>query len=107
MVVYDGRAARVLPAGEDVRRQQRFGFGEMAQAYQESMRVLRLASAEGAPFIGCAAFVAELEHYQYAAAGAHGAGYYRHEGAPPPDLVGEPGGVGPPPGATGDAVGSP
>jgi hypothetical protein len=81
----DGRAARVLPAGEDVRRQQRFGFGEMAQAYQESMRVLRLASAEGAPFIGCAAFVAELEHYQYAAAGAHGAGYYRHEGAPPPD----------------------
>lgn len=27
----DGRAAAALPAGEDIRRQQRFGFGEIAQ----------------------------------------------------------------------------
>ena len=31
----------------DLRRQQRFGFGEIATAYQESMRKLRLAAAEG------------------------------------------------------------
>ena len=29
--------------------QARFGFGEVAQAYQESIRVLRIAAAEGAP----------------------------------------------------------
>ena len=75
----DGRAASNLPAGEDVRRQQRFGFGEIAQAYQESMRKLRLAAAEGAPFVACAQFLGELDHYEYQSGdrGAEGAGYYR------------------------------
>ena len=81
----DGRASRVLPAGEDVRRQQRFGFGEIAEAYQESIKVLRLAAADGAPFISCNPFLVEVEHYDYHADGPHGAGYYRHENAPPPD----------------------
>ena len=61
----DGRASRVLPAGEDLGRQQRFGFGEIAQAYQDSMRVLRLAAAEGAPFVACAQYICEVEHYAY------------------------------------------
>ena len=33
----------------DTLRQERFGFGEMAQAYRESHRKLSLAAAEGAP----------------------------------------------------------
>ena len=31
----EGRAHKTLPAGEDVARQRRFGFGEIAQAFQE------------------------------------------------------------------------
>ena len=81
----DGRAVGALPAGADVGRQQRFGFGEMAQAFQESLRVLRLAAAEGAPFIACAQFLCEVEHYGYFQSAAEGAGYYRHADAPPPD----------------------
>jgi hypothetical protein len=83
----DGRACRTLPAEVDQTRQQRFGFGEVAQAYQDSMRVLRLAAAEGAPFIACAQFVCDVEHYEFRAAdgAADGPGYYRRDDAPPPD----------------------
>eukprot|EP00965_Chrysotila_dentata_P087128 2876306-Pleurochrysis_carterae.AAC.1 len=60
----------------------------MAQAYQESLRVLRLAAAEGAPFIACAHFLIPVEHYEYR--GIETApdgvpGYYRADSAPPPD----------------------
>ena len=85
----DGRACRTLPAGCDLARQQRFGFGEMAEAFQESLRVLRLASAEGASFIACATFLCDVEHYAFRPSESgdapHGAGYYRHADAPPPD----------------------
>ena len=42
----EGRAHKTLPAGEDVARQRRFGFGEIAQAFQDSLRKLRLAACE-------------------------------------------------------------
>ena len=35
------------------------------QAYQDSMRVLRLASSEGALFIACATFICDLDLYDY------------------------------------------
>jgi len=38
-----------MPEGVDAERQERFGFGEAAGAYQDSLKVLRLAAAEGAP----------------------------------------------------------
>ena len=79
------RAARTLPAAEDTARQQRFGFGEVAAAYQDSLRTLRLASAEGAPFIGCATFLCDVELYTFNPAGPAGPGYYRDHDAPPPD----------------------
>ena len=87
----DGSAAGLIPPDADRGRQERFGFGEIAQAYQESMRVLRLAAAEGALFIACASFVCELEFYEYRSGLAdpdgapQGAGYYRLEDAPEPD----------------------
>ena len=45
----DGTVAPSLPSEHDTLRQERFGFGEMAQAYRESHRTLSLAAAEGAP----------------------------------------------------------
>ena len=57
-------------------------------------QVLRLAAAEGAPFIACSTFLCEVEHYKYrnaedcakdTALGEQGAGYYRCADAPPPD----------------------
>ncbi|KAL1521005.1 hypothetical protein AB1Y20_022562 [Prymnesium parvum] len=85
----DGSAAALLPAESDTARQERFGFGEIAQAYQESIRLLTLAAAEGARFISCASFVCELELYEYRTAdddaAVHGPGYYRRDDAPPPD----------------------
>ena len=45
----DGTVAPSLPSEHDTLRQERFGFGEMAQAYRESHRKLSLAAAEGAP----------------------------------------------------------
>ena len=81
----EGRAHKTLPAGEDVARQRRFGFGEIAQAFQESLRTLGLASAEGAPFIGCQQFVTDLQFYSFLPNGPQGSGYYRDVNAPPPD----------------------
>ena len=49
----DGSVAPSLPSEHDTLRQDRFGFGEMAQAYRDSHRTLSLAAAEGAPYIGC------------------------------------------------------
>ena len=69
----------------------RFGFAEIAEAYPESLRVLRLAAAEGAPFIACADCLCEVEHYEFrrepppGADPSLGPGYYRREDAPPPD----------------------
>lgn len=60
----DGTAAPLIPGEEDRDRQHRFGFGEIAVAYQESTRLLRLAAAEGVLFIACASFVCELELYE-------------------------------------------
>ena len=57
-------------------------------------QVLRLAAAEGAPFIACSTFLCEVEHYKYrnaedcakdTALGEQGAGSYRCADAPPPD----------------------
>jgi hypothetical protein len=45
----DGTVAPSLPSEHDTLRQDRFGFGEMAQAYRDSHRTLSLAAAEGAP----------------------------------------------------------
>ena len=84
----DGALSSQLPRGSDTARQQRYGFGEMAAATQDSIRVLQLASAEGAPFIACETFVVKVDHYTYKpAAHAPGgvAGYYRDDDAPPPD----------------------
>ena len=49
------------------------------------MRTLRLASAEGAPFIACATFLADVDLYAFTQDGPQGSGYYRMHGAPPPD----------------------
>ena len=85
----DGTAAPLLPAEEDVTRQQRFGFGEIAIAYQDSIRVLRLAAAEGALFVACSTYLCEVDLYEYrnglTGDAPQGAGYYRLEDAPPPD----------------------
>ena len=41
------------------------------------------AADAAAPFIACAEFVCELQHYEYAS-GVDGVGYYRLASAPPP-----------------------
>jgi len=84
----DGSFAKLLPATEDRDRQERFGFGEIAQAVQDSIKVLKLAAAEGAPFIACAQFLIAVEHYDYSD-GSNGepAGYVRRSDAPPPDVL--------------------
>lgn len=48
---------------------------------------MSLAAAEGAPFIGCAQYLGELELYDYDGSDTapEGAGYYRQPDAPPPD----------------------
>lgn len=88
----EGGVAPSLPAEHDTLRQDRFGFGEMAQAYRDSLRTLQLAAAEGAPFIGCSHFVCAVEWYEYrspetheGSEAPHGAGYYRHHNAPAVD----------------------
>lgn len=49
----DGTYAARLDGSEDTERQTRFGFGDAAAAYQDSLRVLRLAAAEGEPSRVC------------------------------------------------------
>ena len=49
----DGTYAARLDGSEDTERQSRFGFGDAAAAYQDSLRVLRLAAAEGEPRVEC------------------------------------------------------
>ncbi|EOD12761.1 hypothetical protein EMIHUDRAFT_459634 [Emiliania huxleyi CCMP1516] len=105
----DGTYAARLDGSEDTERQTRFGFGDAAAAYQDSLRVLRLAAAEGepsrvcepsppgaevgaeagprvgAPSIVCDRPLGTLPHYDYLRPeAAPDGGYYRRHDAPPP-----------------------
>jgi hypothetical protein len=57
----DGSLGPRLPASPDAARQERFGFGEAAGAYIDSIRMLQLAAAEGAPVSEWQGVIARLE----------------------------------------------
>ena len=47
----DGSLRQHILETPDTERQERFGFGEAAGAYLDSIRILKLAIAEGAPVL--------------------------------------------------------